>query len=445
MRIQATLLLCVMLLAAGGAFAQVAVTGAAGAKLSDLAGSPTLVTVVLKAGAQDKNLKIIEVSDKYFTVESSSGEHNAYPYTSVKEVHVQDGKVAAKEFRLDTARSLTEDEQKVVTRAKQRAEELFNAANDDQTSKMVAALLLMVSGKDAGREYLNTLAASNDLSTRLAAVEYLAMGGDTANAKPVLDLALASGDRKIKANAAKLAGLLHYEPATQTLMGMVQDRSADFMGAAGLALARLGNRDILPVLLSALTSLDETKGMAAAHALAILGGQDVIEQMKLKLKDADGAPRFRIIYVLFKLNDPMGKQLLVEDALKNPLQDVDAAILLAKAGDSTGQRWLRERYFTRNAGTDMKELWKRAEAASALIASGDPSAITQFQELLRSENPRVQVRTCVEIGLLGKRNLLVLTQASIESSVMNVALNGVRASLAIANDDYRKRLVDWAY
>jgi HEAT repeat protein len=184
--------------------------------------------------------------------------------------------------------------------------------------------------------------------------------------------------------------------------------------------------------------------MAAAQALAILGGSDLVEQMKLKLKDADGAPRFRIMYVLFKLSDPMGRQLLIEDALKNPIQEVDAAILLAKSGDTTGQRWLREKYLARRPGTASAELQKRATASAALIASGDPSAITQLQELLRSEDPLVQSKTCIEIGLLGKRSLLVITQASIESANLNVALQGVRAALAISNDEFRKRLVDWA-
>jgi len=446
MRIQVTLILCVSMLVACGAFAQVPITGAAGAKLSDLAGSPTLVTVVLKpTGAQDKNLKIVDVSDKYFTVESANGEHNAYPFASVKEIHVQEGKVAAKEFKLDAARALTEDEQKVVARAKVRAEELFTAANDDQTAKMVAAQLLMVSGNPIGKEYLSTLAGSNDLKTRLAAVEYMALAGDTSMAKPVLDLALASGDRKIKSSAAKLAGILKYEPATQTLMGMVQDRSPEYMSSAGLALARLGNRDIIPILLGAVTGLDETKGMAAAEALAILGGTDLIEQMKLKLKDAEGAGRFRVIYVLFKLGDPMGRQLMIDDALKNPVQDTDAAIVLAKAGDSTGQRWLRDKFLTRLPGTAIEELQKRATASAALIASGDPSAITQLQELLRSDEPRVQVKTLTEISLLGKRNLLVITQASIESAMVNVSLSGIRAALAISNEDYRKRLADWQY
>ncbi|MBI5090874.1 MAG: HEAT repeat domain-containing protein [Candidatus Hydrogenedentes bacterium] len=442
----ATLVLCVSVVFASGAFAQVAVTGAPGAKLSDLAGSPTLVTVILKAtGAQDKNLKIVEIGDKYFTVESSSGEHNAYPFAAVREIKVQDGKVAAKEFRLEASKTLTEDEQKVVTRAKQRAEELFNEANNDQDIKMQAALLMTISGNEAGRDYLNTLAGTNDLKTRLAAVEQLYLADDTANAKAVLDAALASGDRKIKSAAAKLAGVIHYEAATQTLMGMVQDRSPDFMSSAGLALARLGNRDIIPVLLGALTGLDETKGTAASHALAVLGGPDLIEQMKLKLKSADGAARFRIIYVLFKLSDPLGRQLLIEDALKNPLQDTDAAVLLAQAGDNTGQRWLREKYFTRRAGTSADELEKRAVAAAALIASGDASAVTQFQELLRSEDPRVQAKACTEIGLLGKRNLVVITQATIESPNLTVALAGTRAAIAIANTEYRNRLLEWSY
>lgn len=439
MRIYGLTMLTTLLLAAV-TYAQVPVTGAPGTKLSDIAGTSTLVTVVMKdSGARDKNLKIKEIGDTYFTVETAKSEHYAYTFAAIREVQVQGGKVEAKEFKIDVTRALTEDEQKVLDRAYQRAEDIFGAADNRQDVKMLAAVILVLADKEEARTYLNQIAASNDLRARLMAAHLLYLAGDTSSAKAVLDLALASGERKTKSSAAQLAGLVGYHPAVPTLLSMVQDRSADYMSSAAVALARLGNRDCIPVLLSAITSLDATKRAAAAQALTLLGGPDTIEQMKLKLKDVQGDARYRAVYVLYKLGDPLGKQLLMEECLKNPLQALDAAILLAADGEPTGARWLRESFLTRPTTTSTEALIKRARAAGALMAFGDASAITHLQELLRASDPKAQSAACEQIARLGRRNLLILLQASIESNDFEVATVGIDAAVAIVNQEFRER------
>ncbi|HEO71550.1 MAG TPA: hypothetical protein ENN80_09825, partial [Candidatus Hydrogenedentes bacterium] len=80
-----------------------AVEGAgSGTSLSDLAGTPTLVTVVIAdTGAKVENLVVTEVHDKHFMVRQPDGTVAFYPFGRVDKVIVQEGKVEAKRVDIE--------------------------------------------------------------------------------------------------------------------------------------------------------------------------------------------------------------------------------------------------------------------------------------------------------------------------------------------------------
>ena len=212
--------------------------------LREIEGTSTLVTVVLQEEAvEDKNLRVVEVFDDHFTLMSADNTPIAYTFGVVKEVRVQGGKVESKPFVMDDSRVLRAEYQKVVDRAYARTREIFEASPDDQMLRMNAAVLLAQNRQKDALAYLQELAASDDLLTALNATRCLYLVGELMPDKQLLARGLESGNRRVKAAATELSGLLGDRSNESYLSQMLQDRSADYAAAAARALARLGNRD----------------------------------------------------------------------------------------------------------------------------------------------------------------------------------------------------------
>jgi len=418
------------------------VVGAEGATLQDIVGTTTLVTVVLSTtGAQDKNLRVVELHDGYFSALTEDNQHVVYLFSSVKEIRVQGGEVETKKFEIDEARTLRPEEVKVVQRAYARAREIFDSSNDNQGVKMQAAGLIALNKDAQGRKYLEELAAANDVATAIQAAWHLYLAGDYTPAPELLTKGLQSGNRKVKTKAALLSGLAGDTSNESVLMTMVQDRSADLAKYGAWALTLLGDRECIPTLISMITQLDQDKGRAAIFGLSKLGGEDVIEEMKVKYKTAAGETRLRIAEVLYALGDPTGRDVLTKDLLPNPTLGEQAALFLAREGQFDAQQLLRSR-LAQPASDLIEKLKYRADATGALIVGGDLGVVSELQVLLRSDKPDLIKHVCLVITKIGRRQLLPITQPTIEASKSDVALAACTAAIAIANpNDFRERLL----
>ncbi|MBI2432650.1 MAG: HEAT repeat domain-containing protein [Candidatus Hydrogenedentes bacterium] len=434
-----------LLLWAAGVQAQVPVTGTSNVTLKQLEGSPTLVTVVLKGErvVEDPNLKVVEVLPNALNVETADGDVFTYLYDTIQEVRVQGEVIEKAEFKLPASRALRADDQKIVERAATRAQSLYETAADNQDVKMNSAVLLRLHEGTAGVEeldYLQQLAQSNDIQTQINAAERLFLAGEDVQ-EDLIRQGLDSGNRKVKAQTLRLAGLLKYQAGIPQLIQALNDRSDDLAVPAAVALARLGNREIIPRLLNMLTDASEEKGNAAVKALVELGGPEIIEQMKLMLPDAELSGRYRIVLVLFKLGDPLGKKQL-QDTLENvPTLALESAILLAASEDEGAMDYLRARLRNRVDPNELN-LTLRAKMAAALLSGDDPNAISELQELLRSDLAPVKIAVCDKIIELGNRRLLTILQPTIESSDATVSLHACMAAFSFSYPDYRERLLD---
>ena len=231
------------------------ITGVSGANLREIAGTPTLVTIVVKGrDAEDPNLQITELGSNYLSVlNPETGDRHAYLFTDVKEIRVQGGKIEAKQFKMDVERSLTPSQQQLVSRAIRQVAEVFEQENRNQPAKMNAAMVIASQGDEEGLKYLQDLARQNDLETALGAYYRLYIAGYKDLDSDLIDRALTSGDRQIRGTAARVAGLYRDRTAEAALLRMVKDRAADLSAPSALALARMGNREAIPTMLDMLT------------------------------------------------------------------------------------------------------------------------------------------------------------------------------------------------
>jgi len=430
---------------AGSAGAQgVRVVGAEGVTLEDIAGTPTLVTVVIKSDAakapEDPNLRVVNIQANLFNVLTSGGDIIPYRFEDVQEVRIQGGKVERVSPAKNTARALRGEEKAIVDRAWSRSAEIFGAANDNQELKVRAALLQVLHDDEAAFEYLQRLAESNDLQTQLDTSFALYLAGKEVSPS-LLRQGLESGNREARALACSLAGLIGYRDAVPVLNTMLQDRSASYAAPAARALARLGNREIIPKLLGMIAENNEEKGMAAVFALTRLGGEDVIEQMKIRLRDADGLDRYRMILVLDSLGDPLGRKLLKGVFNEIPTLAPEAALILAKEDDYDAAQFLRSR-LERREDPRIHNLIYRARNAASLYAGGNRQALAVFQELLRSDNDDVKQVVFQLVSELADSKLLSILQPSIESVETGIALGACSAAISLGLPEFRERLLE---
>lgn len=437
------LLIMTVLCMSGFATAQnVKIIGDGNVTLEDLAGTPTLVTVVLKeSGAKDANLRILSVEKDYFTYLTENDLRLSYKYEDVAEIRLQGGLVPRPAVQRPRIGRLRTEDQKIVDRAWMRATEIFASANNNQELKIRSAVLLVLDGDNEASTYLNQLVESNDIKTRLDAAEAIYLTGGEVSSR-LLRAGLDHGNRAIRAQAAKLAGLVKFQEATPVLTTMLQDRAAEISSPAAVALARLGVREIVPKLIEMLGSLTRERAEAASYALIHLGGDDIISQLKLRMKALDSEESFRIAYVLYRLEDPDGRKFLERIFNDLPTLTPEAALWLAPDNYWEAIQFLRNRLARREDPTEVNLLY-RARNAASLFKSGEPASLAVFQELLRQDDlPQVRQLVFKLITELNDRRLFSILQSSIENVDAETALGACTAVLALAEPEYRDRLLE---
>ena len=427
------------------AIAQAPVVGGKGAGLSEIAGTDTLVTIQLKSGAQDANVKVEKVSDGLLEILTATGQRDYYKLSDIKEIRVQGDVVRVRSLSSMADRGLTTDQQGALDRAIARAAELFTNGAANQPVRVLSAQVLAIAGtedaKKTGIEYLTSLQTGNDLYTSLIAAANLYLAGHADVPSELIKQGLESGDRNIRGLAATIAGDTNNQDFLPDLRRMLQDRASEISAPAAYALARLGDRESIPTYLTMISERGAERSNAAAFALAKLGGPDVIEQMKVKLPKAEGLAKFRIVRVLFELNDPEGSRLMREDLMKVPSLQFEASLLLAPKGDMGALQYLRN-YLNQRYDPTPEFITRRAEATAALIRSGDRTNAGVFQELLGIESPDVQIAVLRVLGTLNAKSLLPILQPCIESAEPSVSAIACQSAVALAYSDYRDRIAD---
>lgn len=418
----------------------VTVTGAPNASLEALAGSPTLVTVVLKdSGAEDPNLRVVGVESNYFTVLTSKGDRIPYLYELVSEVRVQGGAIEKPKADFSNTRALRPEDQQILADAWARAAEIFNISNDDQERKTRAAILMALGGNPDAKAYLQQLSETNDLKVAVSSSVALYLVGADVQEKVVKE-GLRSGNRAIRGQAATLAGLTNYVDAVPQLIKMSQDRVADYGPASVLALARLDQKSIVPNLLGMIRENNRTRAVAAIQALKMLGGDDLQEQLEYIIGESKGMERFHAILALHEVAPESAKPLLQAMVTEVPTLAHEAALVLATEGDWEGTQLLRNRLGRREDPTEENLVFK-ARMATALFLGGDPAALAIYQELLRHDMVAPKLEAFERMIEIGDRRSFTMIQSSILSTNNEVALGACNVAAALADPAYRERLL----
>jgi len=437
------------------AHAQIPVSGGRGAGLQSIAGTDTLVTVVLKqGGAKDPNLKIVKIDGGILTVQTRTGQTTSYRVEDVAEVRVQGDTVSVKNMDLSD-RVMTTDQVEIVTKALMKATELFNASVANQTLRMYAAEILAVSGaasetsddamgglvlpKQQAQDYLTSLVNGNDMRTAMSAALHMNNAGMEIPVVELVPKGLASGDRLVKGSAAKLAGLTGDRSSINDLRAMLQDRAANIAAPATVALANLGEKDIIPSLISMVGHRNSEIADAAVYALEKLGDEDTVAQLKMKLPDFLGTSRFRVARVMYNLGDAEGGTILREDLLTVPSLQFEAARVLALKGDVKGAQFLRTWLSERRDPSETIQK-QRADATHALIRSGDRTNAGVFQDLLREAPASVQMLVLARISDLDVHSLLPMILPTLEGQDPAVAIMAAQTAVVMAHNDYGDRL-----
>lgn len=448
-----------LLFAAGAAMAAPPITGDPGATYDDLIGEKALVTVILKGGGRDPNLRIRGIYETTIALETASGEAIAYPVSEVREIRVQNGRVESGQPPRAQG-VLTSDDRELVARAAERALELSNQSNANQAVKMGAAMALAASDHaeaEIAQGYLHRLAGQNDAETAMLAATYLWALGDPLSDELIQEGFL-SGSRNARAMAATLAGLMGKEQFLPEVRQLVRDPAVELYPAGAKAAGRLKDRESLTQLYDGLRALRDVKAEAAVFALKLIDGPEVRQKMLDMKGDARGMEWFRVIRVLYALGDPQAKTILIEEALRQPAFQKQAALILAEDRVVEAIDFLRD-YLDRPEDPNFENLVYRAMVGIALFEAGDLQAKVILQELLDKQPNEIYARgrtgdvefkrqtvaalqqvVCNMIGNAQHRDLLSLLGAPMQSTNPDVALAACTAAMQIANQEFGQRL-----
>ncbi|MCC6797417.1 MAG: HEAT repeat domain-containing protein [Candidatus Hydrogenedentes bacterium] len=437
-------------------YSQVPVTGGGGAGLGAIAGTDTLVTVVLKrGGAKDANLKIVKVDTGLLTVRTQSGIETTYRLADVQEIQVQGAVMKTRQIDVMRDVGMTTDQQEIVTRALARTSEIFNAGAANQSIRMAAAEILAVGGaasatsddshggtvlaREQAVEYLTALAKGNDLRTAIAASLHLSYAGQKLPSETIVQDGLASGDRTVKAAAARLAGISGDTASIAELRIMLEDRVANISAPAARALANLGDKEVVPTLIAMVTERNVDKANAAALGLIELGDKETINLLRAKLKDTEGLSKFRVAAVMYELGDTEAGGLLRDEFMNVPSIRFDAACTLAKKGDAKAMQFLRDWLQTENDPTELN-FTQRALATHALIKAGDRTNAGVLQGVLREASPAIQVLTLRLIADLDVEGLLPMVLPALTGNEPMTVMTSCQTAVSMAHNDYGDRL-----
>ena len=440
------LALSILALATLPAAAQVRVTGAAGATVGQLAGSPTLVTVVLKdSGARDANLKVLNSTGTAINFLNASNETIPYLVADIDSIEVQGGVVEKSELKLEQSRALRPEEQLIYDRAASRVREVYTEAAANQEIKIQAAMLLALNGEQDAIDYLIELGVSNSINAQLSAGLSLYLAGveppaDKLKLSSLVRQGLDSGNRQARAQAAQLAGLTGDTTVTADLLTLLQDRNPAQSGPAAISLAKLGVRESIPQLLAMLEARSEEKGEAAKIALIELGGDDLKKQLATRFNSAQGFGKFRIAQVLFALDDEVGKKEMQRVFREVFTLALEASKALAAKGDFDAMGDLQSRLNERMDESDAG-LQEYTEIAEALLKGGDTTAQAIMQQVLRRESVPARVAVCRALLEVGNRRMMPLIQASLESRELPLTIEACATVTGLGNPEFRERLL----
>lgn len=423
--------------------AQVPVTGVSNTSLQDLEGTDTPVTVVLKNGAQDSNCRIVHADDRLLTVISANGERNPYLMKDVQEIRVQEGKVEEKPFQLSSKRALSSIQKGYFEEANRRAQEIFDAATDNQTMRMNAAAILVFNNNTEARDYLANLIEANDLRTALEAIMRMYVAGEDISGYAQIQDGLDHGDLNIRRLAIVLAGASGNTGYINALTTHADSARAEIAAPAIKALARLGHDAVVPQALNQLGSVNRELREAAVFALVELGDESTVETLWNRVEASELYERYNIARVLYHLDGQEASGLLYDQMRNVPTVARPAGIILASHGEYEARVWLDDELAERY-DTTRRNILCRAEMTAALVQGGNRRSISIFQELLREEEPWILEAALAHITLIGEPFLMTVAVPLVQNPNHSVATAACQAVMACADTGFKERLtVSW--
>ena len=452
-------LLCPLLLACAVAAGQVPIVDGDGKTIEDLILEKTYVTIVLKdPSARDINLRITGIFESTLNFITLDNDPIAYKLSRIREVRIQESRLASRRSRA-TEDALSDDDMIVVNRAAERAFEIFKNSKN-QEIRMSAALVISAStheNKAGALGYLQELAAGNDVPTSMDATTFLYLAGIPPDPN-VLQEGFLSGDRHARATAAMLTGLTNKKTFLPEVRTMLHDPTVQLFPAAAIAVGRMNERSGLPRLYEAMRALTDVKAEAAVFALSQMGGKDIHEKMLEMLEVSTGLEWFRVLRVLYALDDPGSKELMLNKALTQPAYQRIAALLLAADEVWEGTLFLRN-YLEKPQDPNLENLSYKGRVATTLFSAGDIQQKIVLQELVntrpgqiyargRTGDEQYKSRTAVEVQLnvlrliadTGSKDLLSILVAPLEGNDPEVAVMACTAAVAIGNPEFGDRL-----
>jgi HEAT repeat protein len=241
---------------------------------------------------------------------------------------------------------------------------------------------------------LDTLALSTDQAVRVRALAALAAAGDTQARTRLADMSASAQGGEVD-EALAMAG---DRAATTRLQARVAAPRGRDVSRDIDALRDANSRGAIPAITAALAASNPVPTrMAAARALADLGAQEAIPQLKQAAQDQDVGVRIMANAALARLGDPSGQDAMRELA-SSPVADVRLLAVEGSAPADPNGAWVA---VAKSAMQDADPLVRlRAAGLIARYAADPKPGVDALHQAMADANPAMQEAAATEFSRL---------------------------------------------
>jgi HEAT repeat protein len=257
-------------------------------------------------------------------------------------------------------------------------DQVANLKSPTAKTRQSAARALGESRRHEAVAPLSALVRDPEPRVRLEVVRALANLRDVAGV-PALVTSLQDGDPKVRGEAISSLVQIYSERESQGAMGRFLQRFSDEFKQPSVPPFTVVDPSVFDGLAALLGDKERSLRVAAAHAIGILGGDEVSDALVRSLQDPESSVRGAAVTSLAKVGtSEQGKALI-------PLLADESSEVRNRAIEAIGVLQVPE------AGPALRELYdahtRRTLATRALAAmarSGDPRQVDLYRELLVS-------------------------------------------------------------
>jgi len=191
-----------------------------------------------------------------------------------------------------------------------------------------------------------------------------------------------------------------------------QSKDARLRKKVASILATIGDKTVLPALITASDDSDPEVRRLMVKALVRIGGDEVIEPLFRRISDSDSTTAWYAVYYFGKTKNPKAVETIIAELARNKTDKLTSQMIstLSEIGSDKALAYLSK------IATDKRNPPRRVLALNAMASAGTKSAEKIFIDAIEDRNDEVRKAAICGLAKTGsKQAVSILTKALVEN------------------------------